>query len=115
MTTSPRLIPLDRSLLSGLAAVALFVLVAAVTLSTDFSSVVADFGFPAGESVVAAIGAALIGIDAAIPVESFLVALIVIAIALDAALDGSIMLAKRDDDEGTEAAPDGGRSRGGER
>jgi NADH-quinone oxidoreductase subunit J len=111
MTTSPRIVPLDRSLLSGLAAVALFVLIAAVTLTGDYTDVIAEFGFPAGESVVAAIGAALIGIDAAIPVESFLVALIVIAIALDAALDGSIMLAKRDDEEDS----DGGRSRGGDR
>ena len=115
MTTSPRLVPLDRSLLAGLAAVGLFVVLAAVTLSSDFSAVIADFGFPAGESVVAAIGAALIGIDAAIPVESFVVALIVIAIALDAALDGSIMLAKRDDEGDTDAAANGGRSRRGDR
>jgi NADH-quinone oxidoreductase subunit J len=115
VTTSPRLVPLDRSLLSGLAAVALFVLIAAVALTGDYAEIIADFGFPAGESVVAAIGAALIGIDAAIPVESFVVALIVIAIALDAALDGSIMLAKRDEEEDAETAADGGRSRGGER
>jgi len=111
VTTSPRPISFDRSLLPGLAAVALFALIVAVAMSADFSAVVADFGFPAGESIVAAIGAALIGIDAAIPVESFVVALVVIAVALDAALDGSIMLAKRDQAAGeeTETATDGGR------
>jgi NADH-quinone oxidoreductase subunit J len=114
VTTRPRPVSIDRSLLPGLAAVALFALMAAVALSADFGAVVADFGFPAGESVVGAIGAALIGIDAAIPVENFVVALIVIAIALDAALDGSIMLAKRDE-EGEEPATDGGRpDQGGE-
>jgi NADH-quinone oxidoreductase subunit J len=114
VTTSPRLVSLDRGLLPGLAAVALFVLIAAVTLTGNYGEIIADFGFPAGESIVAAIGAALIGIDAAIPVESFVVALIVIAVALDAALDGSIMLAKRDEEE-TGASSDGGRSRGGDR
>lgn len=109
MTTSPRPISFDRSLIPGLAALALFAVIVAVTMSADFSAVVANFGFPAGESVVAAIGAALIGIDAAIPVESFVVALVVIAVALDAALDGSIMLAKRDEEASEEAATDGGR------
>lgn len=107
MTTRPRPVPIDRSLLPGLAAVALFAVMAAVFLSADLGGVVAEFGFPAGESVVAAIGAALIGIDAAIPVESFVVALILIAVALDAALDGSIMLAKREE-ETDEARADGG-------
>ncbi len=95
-------------MLPGLGAVALFVVMAAVFLSAELGSVVEEFGFPAGESIVASIGAALIGIDAAIPVESFLVALLVVAVALDAALDGSIMLAKRD--ESNETTPDGGTS-----
>lgn len=95
-------------MLPGLGAVALFVVMAVVFLAADYGTVIEEFGFPAGESIVASIGAALIGIEAAIPVESFLVALLIIAVALDAALDGSIMLAKRD--ESNEASPDGGAS-----
>jgi len=56
-------------------------------------------GFPAGESIVAGIGNALIGIESAVPTEGFLVAFVLIAIALDAALDGALMLAKREEGE----------------
>lgn len=109
MTTRPRPIPLDRSLLPGLAAVAFFAVMAAVFLSAELGGLTEDFGFPPGESVVGSIGAALIGIEAAIPVESFVVALLLIAVALDAALDGSIMLATRDEED--EARADGGGDR----
>ena len=114
MTTRPRPVSFDRSLLPGLAAVALFVLLAAVALTADFGDLVAEFGFPADQSIVGSIGAALIGLEAAIPTESFVVALIVIAVALDAALDGSIMLAKREDEGEAGVETDGGRE-GGER
>jgi NADH-quinone oxidoreductase subunit J len=94
MTTSPRPIDFDRSTVPGLAAAALFVVLAAVFLTSEFG--VAE-GFPAGESIVAGIGNALLGLtDGGLVPESFLVALILIAIALDAALDGALLLAKRD-------------------
>ena len=110
MTSRPRRVPFDRSLLPGLAAVALFVLMAAVFLSADTAPLVESWGFPQDASVVGSIGAALIGIEAAIPTESFVVTLLIIAIALDAALDGSLMLAKRDEAEsGGETVADGGR------
>jgi len=115
VTTRPRPISLDRSLLPGLAALGLFVVIAAVALAGDYSGVIAEFGFESGANIVGSIGAALIGLDpgvlgseAAVPVENFLVALIVIAIALDAALDGSLMLATRDDGTDDEVATDGG-------
>jgi NADH-quinone oxidoreductase subunit J len=113
MTTRPRLVSIDRSMWTGLAALALFVVIAAVALSANFGELTASFGFDAGRNIVGSIGAALVGIDpavfgeGAVPVESFLVALIVIAVALDAALDGAIMLATRDE-EPEETATDGG-------
>lgn len=113
MTTKPRPVEFDRSMIPGLAAVALFTVMATAFVTADFGAVTESFGFPADASVVAGIGRALIGIEAAIPVESFVVALIVIAIALDAALDGALMLARRDDEE--EGARADGGSRGGER
>ena len=89
MTSRPERVPFDRRLLPGIAAIALFALMAAVFLSAD--------------------GAALIGIESTIPTESFVVALLIIAIALDAALDGALMLAKRDEESGGEPMADGGR------
>lgn len=94
MTTRPRPIELDRSTIPGLAAFALFVVMAAVFMT-------AEFGTPAGvmgqRSIIAGIGNALLGLttDGFVP-EGFLVALILIAIVLDAALDGTIMLARRE-------------------
>jgi NADH-quinone oxidoreductase subunit J len=94
MTTKPRPISLDRSALPGLIAFGLFTVMAAVFVGAEFGSAE---GFPAGVSIVAGIGNSLLGItDGGLVVESFLVALILIAIALDAALDGAILLAERD-------------------
>jgi NADH-quinone oxidoreductase subunit J len=103
MTTGPRLIDLDRGLVPGLIAVALFGIMTAVFLTADgtglFEWVYTDpAGFP-DTSIVGAIGYALIGaaehgVEAT---ENFLVPLILIAVLLDAALDGALMLAKRDD------------------
>jgi NADH-quinone oxidoreductase subunit J len=94
MTTRPRAISLDRSAIAGLAAFALFVVMATVFVTAEFG---APQGFPAGESIVAGIGSSLLGItiDGFVP-EGFLAALIIIAIVLDAALDGTVMLAKRE-------------------
>jgi NADH-quinone oxidoreductase subunit J len=96
VTTRPKL-RLGSHLLPGLVAVALFVVFAAVFLTSSFE---APAGFPAGASITATIGYALIDLQrlGSVPTEGFLVAFIVIAIALDAALDGAVMLAKTEDE-----------------
>ena len=100
MTTRPRLIPLGRHLLPGLIAVALFAILAATFLLGEFDAPVGEFP---DVSIVSGIGYALIGEPAAAgselvyeETESFLLALLLIAVLLDAALDGALMLAKRD-------------------
>ena len=105
----PRLIPLGRHLVPGIIAVGLFSLLAATFLtagdSGPFETVFDDPpGFP-DVSIVSGIGYALIGEPAAAGAEavyehteSFLVALILIALLLDAALDGALMLASREED-----------------
>lgn len=94
MTTRPRPIDIDRSLLPGLAAVGLFVVMAAVFVTAEFG---APAGFGGADSIVAGIGNALLGItsEGLVP-EGFLVALLLVAVVLDAALDGALMLARRD-------------------
>lgn len=94
MTTRPRPIDLDRSAIPGLVAFALFTVMATVFVRAEFG--VAE-GFPAGESIVAAIGNGLLGItsETLVP-EGFLVAFILIAVVLDAALDGALLLAERE-------------------
>ncbi len=104
MTTGPRLIDINRTLIPGLIAVVLFAIMTAVFMTAEGTAVFEwAYADPAGfpdTSIVAAIGYALIGaaeyggVEAT---ENFLVALILIAILLDAALDGSLMLAKRDE------------------
>ncbi|MFC7056928.1 hypothetical protein [Halovenus salina] len=103
MTTGPRLIELDRSLLPGLIAVVLFGIMSAVFLTADGTALFEwafddPDGFP-DTSIVGAIGYALIGAaeQGVEATEDFLVALVLIAVLLDAALDGALMLAKRDD------------------
>jgi NADH-quinone oxidoreductase subunit J len=97
MTTRPRPISFDRSVVPGLAAVALFVVMAAVFVSAEFGSAA---GFPGDTSIVAGIGNALLGVTSGeFAPEGFLVALILIAVVLDAALDGALMLAKREGGE----------------
>ena len=100
MTTRPRLVPLGRYLLPGIFAVALFAVFAVTFATAEFADPV---GFP-DVSIVWGIGYALIGEPAAAGeelvyqnTESFLVALILIAVLLDAALDGALMLADRDE------------------
>lgn len=98
MTSRPRL-KLGRHLLPGLAAVALFVVFAVAFLAANFP---APEGFGEG-SITASIGYAMFDLTdlAAHPVEGFLVSFITIAIVLDAALDGAVMLAKREDEGAT--------------
>lgn len=97
MTTRPRL-RLGGHLLPGLVAVALFLVLVAIALRSSFPAAV---GFEAGVNITANIGYALFNIDAGgVPVEGFLAAFLIIAVVLDAALDGAVMLARRDDTEG---------------
>jgi NADH:ubiquinone oxidoreductase subunit 6 (subunit J) len=101
MTTRPRLIDLDRSIVPGLIAVALFGIMTAVFMATGFGN---PSEFTDGVSIVSGIGYALLGAPEqvtvnsdTIPTENFLVAFILIAVLLDAALDGALMLARRDE------------------
>jgi NADH-quinone oxidoreductase subunit J len=115
MTTKPEL-QTEGSFVAGLAAVALFVVLGAVFVGVSFPT---PAGFGEGASITKSLGAALFDIepsllvgDAAVPAEGFLVAFILIAVVLDAALDGALMLAKRDDEEGV--VTDGGAHHGGD-
>lgn len=108
--TWPRL-KLGSHLLPGLAAVALFAVLAVVVLGGDFG---AAEGFPADAGITAGIGYAMFNLSFGdVPSEGFLVAFLTIAIVLDAALDGAVMLAKRegDGDDALTALTDGGRVR----
>lgn len=93
MTTRPRL-RLGPHLLTGVVAVALFVVMAYVSLRTELGEVA---GFPEGESVTRNIGFALFDIPTTIPSEGFLAAFLLIALVLDAALDGAVLLARREE------------------
>lgn len=104
----PRLIPLGRHLIPGLIAVGLFVTMALTFLTVgDSDPFTWAFTDPAGisdvDSVVSGLGYALLGEPASAGAEtvyrnteSFLVALILLAVVLDAALDGALMLAGRE-------------------
>ncbi|WP_238392172.1 NADH-quinone oxidoreductase subunit J family protein [Halorussus amylolyticus] len=88
----------DRgSLLPGLAAVALFGVLAVVFVRASFGDPAG--GFAGSEGVTASIGYAMFNIahPDAIPSEGFLVAFLLIAVVLDAALDGAVLLARRDE------------------
>jgi NADH-quinone oxidoreductase subunit J len=108
MVTWPRLYRGTKR--RGLAAVALFAVLAAVFLSASFGDAV---GFPNGVSITASIGYALFDLNGGeVPSESMLAAFLVIALVLDAALEGALFLAKREDDEGQPIeATDGGGER----
>ncbi|SDJ89427.1 NADH-quinone oxidoreductase subunit J [Natronorubrum texcoconense] len=101
MTTGPKL-RLGRTLAPGLLAVALFGLMALIVLNTSFQPM-ADGGFEA-ESITAAIGYAMFDFatlqesDGVTGTEPFLAAFLLIALTLDAALDASLVLAKREED-----------------
>ena len=91
----PRL-RLGRHLWRGIGAVGLFAVIAAATLNAEFAGAQ---GFPEGESITRGLGHALFNFGG--PPwygEGFLAAFILIAVVLDVALDGSLMLAKREDE-----------------
>lgn len=92
MTSRPHL-RVGAHLATGVIAVALFLLMAYVALGADLPEAA---GFPAGESVTANIGFALFNVPTTIPTDGFLVAFIMIALVLDAALDGAVLLARRE-------------------
>ena len=94
MTTRPELYRGDKT--AGLVAVALFAFLAAVFLTSGFGTA---GPFPEG-SITASIGYAMLDLPGGdIAGEGFLVSFVLIAIVLDAALDGAVMLAKRDENE----------------
>ena len=107
MTTKPSL-RTGSHLLPGLAAVALFVVIAAAVLRASFGD---PQMFGPDAEITASIGYAMFNLDmGTVPGEGMLVAFIVIAVALDAALDGAILLAKREEDGSAVALlADGGR------
>lgn len=101
MATNTPDLRLGGQLLPGLAAVALFVLLAAVFLTSSFS---APAGFPADANITANLGYALFNIEAGgVPAEGFIAAFFTVAIVLDAALDGAILLARREEVQRSDA------------
>ncbi|WP_071391232.1 hypothetical protein [Haloprofundus marisrubri] len=99
MTTKPQLND-DSNFLPGLAALGLFVVMAVVFLQAEFG---APEGFPADVSIVASIGYAMFDISAdqlqqqIVSAEGFLAAFLIMAIALDVAIDAAVYLAKREE------------------
>jgi NADH-quinone oxidoreductase subunit J len=110
MTSRPRLHTSGKQLV-GLVAFVLFGVLVAVFLTADFGTAET---FAGAEDITAAIGYSLFDLDAgSIPAEGFLVSFLLIAVVLDAALDATVMLATRDEDEPDETAvADGGREGG---
>jgi len=95
---------------AALAVTALFAVLTTVVVGAA-GSFPDPTGFPADASIVHNIGYALFDIGLGeIPAEGFLAAFLIIALALDVALDAAIYLAKRED-EGSivSALTDGGR------
>jgi hypothetical protein len=96
-----------------MAAVALFGVMTLVVLGSSFGD---PAGFGSEVSVTAAIGYAMFDLTLGdVPAEGFLAALLMIAVVLDAALDGALLLAKREEGGSVVSAlTDGGRDEGGE-
>jgi len=85
--------PVSR-LLSGLVAVALFVVLAVVFVRASFGD---PTGFPADAHVTASLGYALFNVaGASVPGEGFLAAFEIIDLVLVGALVGAVMLARRE-------------------
>jgi NADH-quinone oxidoreductase subunit J len=105
-TTKPEL-DLGSHLVPGVAALALFVVMAGAFLTAEFP---APQGFPSDANITASIGYAMFDLDfGSVPSESFLIAFLIIALALDTAIDGAIILARRESDgETVSLLADGG-------
>lgn len=107
MTNKPEL-STEGNFIAGLGAVALFVVLGVVFTGVSFPNPV---GFGESAAITKSLGAAMFDIapgllmddgQTAVPGEGFLVAFLLIAVVLDAALDGALMLAERDDEGGDE-------------
>jgi NADH-quinone oxidoreductase subunit J len=108
MVTKPRFAS-EANHVNGLAAVALFVVLAAVMLTSNFPS---PEGFPQGAELVSGIGYAMFNLqpDGVVPSEPMLVAFEIIDIVLVAALVAAVMLARRSDAmAAVKAMTDGGQ------
>ena len=108
MVSRPRFAS-EANHVNGLAAVALFVVLAAVVLTSNFPS---PEGFPQGAELVAGIGYAMFNLqpDGVVPSEQMLVAFEIIDVLLVAALVAAVMLARRTDAMARiDAMTDGGR------
>lgn len=120
----------DQSLWPGVAAIGLFVVLAAVFLGADLAD---PAGFGENAAIMKSIGAAMFGLEAsalvgdgasAVAAESFLAVFEIIDLVLVGALVGAIMLARREesgenvsvasttDTESAAVAADGGREGG---
>ena len=85
-------------LLPGLAAVALFAVLAAAIVTASIDALDGPMTFPAGESIVKNIGFALVDLELGeIQSEGFLAAFLIVALLLDVAIDAAIFLAKREE------------------
>jgi NADH-quinone oxidoreductase subunit J len=101
MTTRPRLRD-PSTFVTGILAVALFAVLATVFLGAGFEEAA---GFASDANFTASIGYALLGLvefagESGVPGEGFLAAFIIVALLLDAALEGSVLLARRDNEGG---------------
>ncbi|MES3160235.1 MAG: hypothetical protein PPP55_01525 [Halorubrum sp.] len=102
-------------LLPAAAVTLVFGVMAATIVGAGFG----EFDTFAGESVVHNIGYALFNLTgyevSTIPSEGFLAAFLIVAVALDVAVDGAIYLAKREEDGSIIAAVGEAFTDGGER
>jgi len=101
MTTRPRLRD-PATFVTGIVAVALFVVLVTVFLGAGFEGAV---GYSSDANITATIGYALFGLmnlagESAPASEGFLAAFEIIDVVLVAALVGAVMLATRDDEGG---------------
>jgi NADH-quinone oxidoreductase subunit J len=108
MTTRPRL-KIGSHLIPGLAAVALFIVMAAAFLSANFPT---PEGFGDG-SITSGIGYAMFNLNGPIPSEGFLVAFEIIDFVLVAALVAAVMLARRESGSGPLGGSEDVRTDGG--
>lgn len=109
MTSRPQLATEKFNPVQGLAAVALFLVLAVVFMTVQFGP---SAGFSPDASITASIGYALFNLAGAdVASEGLLAAFEIIDIVLVAALVGAVMLARRESDT---VATDGGQ-RGGEK
>ncbi len=101
MTTGPQL-RLGKTLLPGVLAGILFAVMGAIVFATSFGEMQ---GFPAGTAITSQIGYAMFDLAALqsgegqlADTEFFLASFLLIAVVLDAALDASLVLAKREEE-----------------